>query len=71
MFPEHPDSYSCNTVNSNDGWRSATPQETKPFCMEYNKSPVEVSVNTYPVATIEVDQVPSIFNISPCAPVYK
>ena len=71
MFPDHHDSYSCHNGNSNEEWRSSTPQETKPFCMNYNKQPVEVSVNSYPVATIEVDQVPSLFNISPCGPVYK
>lgn len=71
MFPDHHDSYSCHNGNSNEEWRSSTPQETKPFCMDYNKQPVEVSVNSYPVATIEVDQVPSLFNISPCGPVYK
>lgn len=71
MFPDHHDSYSCHNANSNEEWRSSTPQETKPFCMNYNKQPVEVSVNSYPVATIEVDQVPSLFNISPCGPVYK
>jgi hypothetical protein len=28
MFPDHHDSYSCHNGNSNEEWRSSTPQET-------------------------------------------